>query len=74
MTPASAITNHGSKNKMFVSSSTGLASPLVTTDSRSINTEAVGPFTASSASAALTGAMRMDVVLRGVVVGLVGMV
>ncbi|KAF2184874.1 hypothetical protein K469DRAFT_688470 [Zopfia rhizophila CBS 207.26] len=73
-TPASVITSLESNNEIFASSGTGSAPPLVTTDSESANTKAVGPSTVSSALAAPTGAMRMDVVLGGVVVGLAGMV
>ncbi|KAF2250823.1 hypothetical protein BU26DRAFT_603354 [Trematosphaeria pertusa] len=54
-TPATPITSRVSNNEIVPSSNTGPAPPLITTDSRTANTQAVGPFTVSSGKAAPTG-------------------
>ncbi|KAF2727538.1 hypothetical protein EJ04DRAFT_136417 [Polyplosphaeria fusca] len=71
-------TSHEANTEIVPSAGTGgTGPPLVTTDSRSANTQAIGPFTGSSVMSDLampTGAVRMDVVLGAVAVGIAGMV
>lgn len=67
-------TTHDANTEIEPSPNTGSAPPIVTTDSRSANTQAVGPSTMSSAFAMPTGAVNMEAVLGAVAVGIAGMV
>lgn len=67
-------TTHAANTEIIPATTTGTPPPLITTDSRSANTQAVGPFTVSSTAGAVPTGVRFDVIIGGVVVGFVGMV
>jgi hypothetical protein len=65
-------TAHEANTEIIPATTTGTPPPLITTDSRSANTQAVGPSTVSSTAGVVPISVRVDVVLGGMVVGLVG--
>lgn len=65
-------TAHEANTEIIPATTTGTPPPLITTDSRSANTQAVGPSTVSSTAGVIPTGVRADVVLGGIFVGLVG--
>jgi len=65
-------TAHEANTEIIPATTTGTPPPLITTDSRSANTQAVGPSTVSSTAGVVPTGVRVDMVLGGMVVGLVG--
>lgn len=65
-------TAHEANTEIIPATTTGTPPPLITTDSRSANTQAVGPSTVGSTAGVVPTGVRVDMVLGGMVVGLVG--
>ncbi|KAF2795120.1 hypothetical protein K505DRAFT_336301 [Melanomma pulvis-pyrius CBS 109.77] len=67
-------TTHEANTEIIPATTTGTPPPLITTDSRSANTQAVGPFTVSSGLAVPTGVVRLEAVFGVAVVGIAGII
>jgi hypothetical protein len=67
-------TTHEANTEIIPATTTGTPPPLITTDSRSANTQAVGPFTVSSTAGVEPTGVRFDVIVAGVAIGIAGLV
>jgi hypothetical protein len=64
-------TAHEANTEIIPATTTGTPPPLITTDSRSANTQAIGPSTVGSTAGVVPTGVGVDVVLGGMIVGLV---